>query len=205
MMAKIIRLDTEIRDEIISHDGQQIQKCYGCGRCMTACPWNHLERVEYPIFRYPQSIRIGEIISSEEKQELEKEVIDIFRCVGCESCLRECPRGVNIADVLRAVRRVLVEYSSYPDEFKALVSLIKSSGNPLGEPEAKRTNWRDGLDIPDFREGFDYLYNPCCVPSYDARAQKVARATASILKKAGVSFGILDGEVCCGEAVRRVG
>jgi Fe-S oxidoreductase len=52
----------------------------------------------------------------------------------------------------------------------------------------------------------DFLYSPCCVPSYDPRAVKVAKASVKVLQAAKVSFGILgNGEACCGEAIRRVG
>jgi Fe-S oxidoreductase len=50
------------------------------------------------------------------------------------------------------------------------------------------------------------LYFPGCYPSYDPRMKKVAVATVSILKKAGVDFGILgDRENCCGESIRKAG
>jgi Fe-S oxidoreductase len=50
------------------------------------------------------------------------------------------------------------------------------------------------------------LYFPCCYLSYDPRLKKVARATADILNKAGVDFGILGtAENCCGESIRKTG
>ena len=45
-----------------------------------------------------------------------------------------------------------------------------------------------------------------CAGSYDARAQKVSRALAQILNKAGVKFAILGSEeVCTGDPARRAG
>lgn len=50
------------------------------------------------------------------------------------------------------------------------------------------------------------MYFPCCIPAYDPRIQRVAQATANILKKAGVDFGILGSkESCCGESIRKAG
>ncbi|RKX71015.1 hypothetical protein DRP53_03035 [candidate division WOR-3 bacterium] len=205
-MEKLIRLDPEIQQTIIEYGGGDIQKCYQCGRCMPACPWNLLAEVEYPVFRYPQAIKVGDIIAGEGKEELERETADIFRCVGCESCLYECPRGVNIAEILRAVRRILVEYGSYPGEYKDVVSRLKSTGNPLGEPPSKRGNWAVEIGVPSFDSNHEYLYSPCCIPAYDRRGKEVARATSRLLMKAGVSFGTLGpDESCCGEAVRRIG
>ena len=52
----------------------------------------------------------------------------------------------------------------------------------------------------------DILYFPGCYLSYDPRLKKVARATATILNKAGVDFGILgEKENCCGESIRKTG
>ncbi|WP_246805360.1 (Fe-S)-binding protein, partial [Desulfosarcina cetonica] len=45
-----------------------------------------------------------------------------------------------------------------------------------------------------------------CYLSYDPRMKKVAVATANILNKAGIDFGILgDKENCCGESIRKTG
>jgi Fe-S oxidoreductase len=50
------------------------------------------------------------------------------------------------------------------------------------------------------------LYFVGCYLSYDPRMKKVAIATANILKKAGVDFGILGSkESCCGESIRKTG
>jgi Fe-S oxidoreductase len=52
----------------------------------------------------------------------------------------------------------------------------------------------------------DVLYFPCCYTAYDPRLKKVAQATAKILNKAGVDFGILGSkENCCGESIRKTG
>jgi Fe-S oxidoreductase len=52
----------------------------------------------------------------------------------------------------------------------------------------------------------ELLFFVGCYYSYDPRLQKVAVATAEILKKAGVDFGILGNrESCCGESIRKTG
>jgi Fe-S oxidoreductase len=50
------------------------------------------------------------------------------------------------------------------------------------------------------------LYFVGCYPSYDPRGKRIARATAAILQRAGVDFGILGTrERCCGESIRKTG
>ena len=50
------------------------------------------------------------------------------------------------------------------------------------------------------------LYWVGCAASYDDRAKKIARATARLLKQAGVDFAILgQEESCTGDPARRAG
>jgi Fe-S oxidoreductase len=205
-MKNVIRLNFEIREAIIESGGQDAIKCYQCGRCMAACPLNLLENINYTTYRFCQRIRLGAIIDSENKEDIADDTNDVFRCVGCDSCKNECPRGVGLSDVLRAVRRILVDYDSYPNELKSVISRLYNTGNPFGEAAEHRDKWALDFKVPRFDGSYDYLYFACCLPSYDNRSQLVARATASLLKKARVSFGVLgEQEFCCGEAVRRVG
>ncbi len=52
----------------------------------------------------------------------------------------------------------------------------------------------------------EILYFPGCYLSFDPRLKKVAKATAAVLQKAGVDFGILGAkESCCGESIRKTG
>ena len=205
-MNAIIRPDWDIRDAILDMGAADAFKCYQCGKCMAVCPWTQVESVVFPVYRTPQSVKFGAIMSSEDTAEIEREVTEIYRCVGCESCTTWCPHGVSMPDIMRGIRRILVEFGSYPSELSESVSRIHSSGNPFGEPREQRAAWTEGLEVPAYESGMDYLYSPCCVTAYDPRAVKVAKATVEILRAANVSFGILgDGESCCSEAIRRAG
>jgi len=205
-MNAIVRPDWDIRDAILDMGAGDAYKCYQCGKCMAVCPWTHVESVVFPVYRMPQSVKFGAIVSSEDTAEIEREVDEIYRCVGCESCTTWCPHGVSMPDIMRGIRRILVEFGSYPSELSESVSRIHSTGNPFGEPRERRGAWAEEAEIPAFVPEMDYLYSPCCVPAYDPRATKVANATVQILRTAGVSFGVLgDRETCCGEAIRRVG
>ena len=149
---------------------------------------------------------MGMVASSEDKDELTAEIDKIYRCVGCDACVTQCPHGIDTPSILRAARRLLVDFGSYPETLKSTVQKIKNVGNPLGEPAEKRADWAIELNVPKFQEGMDYLYFPCCLPAYDSRIQNVAKATAKILQQYNISFGILgEKERCCGEAIRKVG
>ncbi|MGA1868573.1 MAG: (Fe-S)-binding protein [bacterium] len=205
-MSRAIQIIPEIRDAIVEAGAQDIFKCYQCGKCFSVCPWYHVLAVEFPVYRIPQATKLGIIASSEDKEVIEAEVKEIFECVGCEACVNECPRGVNITDIIKAIRRIFVEYGTLPQELKAAISKIQGTGNPLGDAREKRDEWCKDLDIGAFQPDMEFLYFPCCIPVYDPRARTVARDTAKILKKCSISFGILGSrEECCGESIRRIG
>jgi Fe-S oxidoreductase len=101
------------------------------------------------------------------------------------------------------------EFGVFPNSVRPVRGVsasLSGEGNPLNEERAKRANWAEGLSIKAFEEGMELLYFPCCYLSYDPRLKKVAKATAAILNKAGVNFGILGTqENCCGESIRKTG
>jgi Fe-S oxidoreductase len=202
----IAELNPEIREILMEMGAGDAYKCYQCAKCTSACPWFQVGTYEFLVFRYTLETVLGLVASSEEKEELAKEVDKIYRCVGCEACLDQCPQGVNLPNILRAARRILCDFGSYPDALKSVVRKIKNVGNPLGEPREKRADWAEGLNVKAYRPGMEWLYFPCCIPAYDPRARKTARVTAKMLAASGISFGILGVEEnCCGETIRRIG
>jgi Fe-S oxidoreductase len=108
-----------------------------------------------------------------------------------------------------AIRRMATGYGVFPaavKPYRAVASGLTAQGNPFNEDRSTRAAWAEGLSVKPFTEGMDILYFPCCYASYDPRLKKVAQATAKILKKAGVDFGILGSkENCCGESIRKTG
>jgi Fe-S oxidoreductase len=139
--------------------------------------------------------------------EIENE--EIWRCTTCGRCPQRCPRGVNQIEVGVASRRIATEFDVFPTPVRPVrgvsASLI-AEGNPIGEERKKRADWAEGLSVKPFTEGMDVLYFPGCYLCYDPRLKKVAAATADILNKAGIDFGILGTkENCCGESIRKTG
>jgi Fe-S oxidoreductase len=71
-----------------------------------------------------------------------------------------------------------------------------------------RTTWCEGLNIDTVADAkdIDVLFWVGCSGALEDRNMKVAKATAKLLKTAGVKFAILgDKEVCCGDPARRMG
>ena len=205
-MPKTIRVIPEIREAILESGGEDVFKCYQCGKCVGVCPWYTVETIAYLPYRFSQAVKLGTVTSSEDKDEIAEEVDELFRCVGCDSCTTQCPQHVDIPDIVKAIRTILVDYGSVPQELQSAISKIKNVGNPLGEPREKRADWATETKVPEFNADMEYLYFSCCIPAYDIRAQEVARATAKVLRKANVSFGLLgEKESCCAEAMGLIG
>ena len=196
----------EIRDAIIELGGTDAYKCYQCGMCTALCPWFQIDKVNFLVNRIPHNVKLGNVMASEVKEEIDKEVEELFRCVGCDSCLAYCPRGVNIGDVVRAIRRILIDYEALPKQLKDIATKIYSSGNPQGDSPEKRNNWTKNLEIPLFTSDMEYAYFPCCIPAYDAQVRRIAEASAKVLKAANISFGLVKDDVwCCCETIRNFG
>jgi len=188
----------EIIELVEQSGGESFRLCYQCGLCDAVCPWNRVTS-----FSMRRIIREGVFGLTEIEGE------EIWRCTTCGTCPQRCPRGVNQIEAGVALRKIATDYGIFPNPVKPIRTVSASlvgQGNPLNEERANRARWADGLPVKSYEEGTEILYFACCYPSYDARLKKVAKATATILSKAGVDFGILGPkENCCGESIRKTG
>jgi Fe-S oxidoreductase len=188
----------EVLDLIKETGGESYKLCYQCGLCDAVCPWNRVR--EFSMRKLIRQATFG-------LTEIETE--EIWRCTTCGRCPQRCPRGVNQIEVGVSSRRIATEFGVFPSPVKpvrGVSSSLVGEGNPLSEERGKRADWAKGLSVKAFEEGMEVLYFPGCYLSYDPRLKKVATATADILNKAGVDFGILGAkENCCGESIRKTG
>jgi len=188
----------EIVAEVKRAGGEAFKYCYQCGKCDVVCPWNRVRPFSIRRIVWQAALGLPEI-----------ELDEIWRCTTCGKCPQRCPRGVGILEVGVASRRIATEYGVFPTPVKAIRTVsasLTAEGNPLSEERKNRAQWAEGLSVKPFTEGMDVLYFPGCYLSYDPRLKKVAKATATILTKAGIDFGILGTkENCCGESIRKTG
>lgn len=133
----------------------------------------------------------------------------LWACTTCGACETECPVFITYVDKIVGMRRHLVmEKSEFPAELQNAFRGMESAGNPWSFPASDRAAWAAGLDVPRMAEKPDaeVLFWVGCSASFDDRAKKIARATASLLKEAGVDFAILaEEEQCTGDPARRAG
>jgi Fe-S oxidoreductase len=188
----------EVLELIKDTGGESHRFCFQCGLCDTVCPWNRVR--DFSIRKVVRQATFG-------LTEIESE--EIWRCTTCGRCPQRCPRGVNQIEVGVSSRRIATEFDEFPGTVRPVRGVgasLLGEGNPLDEERKKRADWAKDLSVKTFEEDMEILYFPGCYLSYDPRLQKVAAATADILKKAGVEFGILGTEEnCCGESIRKTG
>ena len=188
----------EIIDVIKASGGDAFKRCFQCGLCDVVCPWNRVRTFSMRKLVREATFGLTDIESEE-----------MWLCTTCGKCPQQCPRDVKQIDSGVALRRIATEYGVFPKPVTPIRTVrgsLVGEGNTLSEERAKRADWAKGLSVNDFAEGMDILYFPGCYPSYDPRSKKVAVATAKILTRAGVDFGILGTkENCCGESIRKTG
>ncbi|MFH1113574.1 MAG: (Fe-S)-binding protein [Pseudomonadota bacterium] len=188
----------EIVDEIKASGGEAFKRCFQCGLCDTVCPWNRVTNFSMRKIVREATFGLTDI-----------ETDEIWRCTTCGRCPQRCPRDVRQIESGVALRRLATAYQVFPPSVTPIRTVrgsLVGEGNPLSEERKNRAKWAEGLSVKPFTEEMEILYFPGCYPSYDPRAKKVARATATILNKAGVDYGILgEKENCCGESIRKTG
>ena len=133
----------------------------------------------------------------------------LWACTSCRACEEQCPVLISYVDKIIDMRRNLVMVKGeFPHELNKPFQGMETNGNPWNLSRMDRAGWSDGLGIPMMSEKptAQVLYWVGCAASYDDRAKKIARATARLLKQAGVDFAILgQEESCTGDPARRAG
>lgn len=196
--------------------------CTECGRCTDQCPAANTGKLLSP---KQLTLDLRDFLYQNEKRlvgasgnghgaapELVPETIKpevLWACTTCGACETECPVFITYVDKIVEMRRHLVmEKSEFPGELQNAFRGMETNSNPWNFPSSDRAGWAEGLDIPRMSErpGAAVLFWVGCSASFDDRAKKIARATAQLLKAAGVDFAILaEEEQCTGDPARRAG
>ena len=132
----------------------------------------------------------------------------VWDCVTCGACVEACPVLIEHVDKIVGLRRNLVlEDSRFPQELTPAFRAMEGQGNPWGQPASARLDWTRPLPFEvrtvasvaaaDELDSLEVLYWVGCAAAFDPRNQKVARAVATCLHAAGVSFAVLGQEESC--------
>jgi Fe-S oxidoreductase len=108
---------------------------------------------------------------------------------------------------MHELRAELVAQGKVPEALKPVLESVRKDFNALCEPREKRGDWAKDLGIKDLsQDTAKAVFHAGCRYSLDGEQSAVAKIAVSVLKKAGVDFGIMgDQESCCGGRAFSVG
>jgi Fe-S oxidoreductase len=205
-------------------DVLDVYSCTECGRCQAACPayatgkplnpkkinedMRDAMMPALPFLLGRKTLAEGASLPVLPGTTIAEDVL--WSCTTCRACEQACPLFIEFVDRIVGMRRKLVlEDGAFPEELTVAFRNLEKAGNPWGLSADARADWALGLDVPMMAEAsasVEYLFWVGCAGAYDERGKKVARATAQILKEAGVTFAMLGPEeACTGDPARRSG
>ena len=83
------------REEILRISGVNPRKCMRCGKCTATCPaFDEMEDHPHEFVYMVESGDIEPLLASK----------SLYRCLTCFACVERCPRGVEPAKLIEAVR-----------------------------------------------------------------------------------------------------
>ncbi len=84
-----------MREQILRMSGVNPLKCMRCGKCSATCP--SYDEMEYHPHQFVYMVETGDIeplLNSE----------SLYKCLTCFACVERCPRNVEPAKLVEAVR-----------------------------------------------------------------------------------------------------
>ncbi len=92
-------LRSNIIKDIAEISGENVAECYQCGKCTAACPVNQaMDILPHQVLRLLQLGLADEVMNCK----------TIWICASCFTCAGRCPRDVDLANVMEAVRVILL-------------------------------------------------------------------------------------------------
>lgn len=117
--------DLQFTMDLIAAGGDDLKKCYQCATCSVAC------KVSPDNYPFPRKEMIWAQWGLKDKLLNDP---DVWLCHQCNDCSVECPRGAKPGDVLKAVRKVVIQTNSKPGFLGKLVGESSMFVLALGIP-----------------------------------------------------------------------
>ncbi len=203
-------------NDLSAKDILDVNSCVECGRCTDVCPANVIGGTLNPkevILQMQHGLLAGAGVVTGTTPEVERGEAwvreeDLFQCLSCGACEQACPVGIeHVGAKILDLRRGLVSEGRTHNEnvTELFTTMERSPHNPWKLSHDVRAKFIDSAQFPLFDGSLEWLLWLGCGNSYDPHGQDVARAVSKILDTAGVSWGVLKRETCCGEPARRAG
>jgi heterodisulfide reductase subunit D len=188
--------------------------CYSSGHkfCREVCPVTQVTRDEA---HTPTAFHANVVAMDEGHLSIEDVARDYVHCTQCGACELRCPNTLftgdfyrfrtRTVDLVKAMRALAVDHGIHQPNWQRWNELTDQAKNePVlnGTPESQEhvADWAAGLDLPV--GGETVLFCDCEAAFYRT---SVPRAVAQILKAAGVEFGLMREQWCCGGPAAEMG
>lgn len=87
--------DSLNKEQILRMSGVNPLKCMRCGKCSGTCP--SYDEMEYHPHQFVYMVETGDIEALMKSD-------SIYKCLSCFACVERCPRGVEPAKLVEAIR-----------------------------------------------------------------------------------------------------
>ena len=190
-----------------------LHRCFRCGWCKLPMNYADFNCPSYLQYRFESFSAGGRmwLIRAWQQGELkagERLAKILFTCVTCKNCVQACALpGIrdHLVDIFMAAKGELAEQGIVPPSVRDYLKAMQTYGNPYKRPDAERAGWAEGLNLPRY-SGQEYLFYVGDEGAFDELGIRMARASARLLKEAGVDFGILaEAEISDGNDLRGSG
>lgn len=107
---------SNVKEQLLRMSGVEPRKCMRCGKCSGTCP--AYDEMEYHPHQFVYMVETGDIEPLLQSPSL-------YKCLSCFACVERCPRGVEPAKLIEAVRLLAVRQKGQdhltPDQIPALL------------------------------------------------------------------------------------
>lgn len=105
-----------LREQILRISGVNPRKCMKCGKCSATCPTH--DEMEYHPHQFVAMVESGDIEPLLKSESL-------YKCLTCFACVDRCPRNVEPAKLVEAVRLAVIRNKGQnhltPNDIPALI------------------------------------------------------------------------------------
>lgn len=133
----------------------------------------------------------------------------VYKCQMCGTCDVACKvcRYLEPLECMLEFRARCVEDGQLLPQHVPVIDNLRKEDNMVMEPKEERGKWAEGLKVKDLtKEPAEVVFYAGCRLSFDKELWRVAWATVTLLKNAGVDIGIMGkDEVCCGGRAYNMG
>lgn len=88
-------MNSNLKEQVLRSSGVNVLKCMRCGKCSGTCP--SYDEMEYHPHQFVYMVEKGDIETLMKSE-------SIYKCLTCFACVERCPRNVEPAKVVEAVR-----------------------------------------------------------------------------------------------------